>query len=148
MTWTRLLANKEVQKHRTSKNELDNIRALITRDLEDAAVNGLSADRRFATAYNGALQAANLAIACAGYRVTSTPGHHRIAFESSRLALGRPADKFADYFEVCRRKRNAIDYTHSNVATDTEVEEILRKAAEFYGLVEAWITKDHASLKR
>jgi hypothetical protein len=40
MTWTRLLANKEVQKHRTSKNELDNIRALITRDLEDAAVKG------------------------------------------------------------------------------------------------------------
>jgi hypothetical protein len=83
MTWTRLLANKEVQKHRTSKNELDNIRALITRDLEDAAVKGLSADRRFATAYNVALQAANLAIACAGYRVTSTPVHHRIAFESS-----------------------------------------------------------------
>jgi hypothetical protein len=110
------------QKHRTYNSELDNIRALITRDLGDAAVKGLSADRRFAIAYNAALQAANLAIACTGYRVTSTPGHHRIAFESSRLALGRPADGFADYFEICRRKRNAIDYTHSRVATETEAE--------------------------
>jgi hypothetical protein len=67
VTWTNLLANKEAQKHKTSKKELDNMRALITRDLADAGIAGLSADRRFATAYNAALQAANMAIACAGY---------------------------------------------------------------------------------
>ena len=32
MTWTSLLANKEAQKHKTSKKELDNMRALIARD--------------------------------------------------------------------------------------------------------------------
>ena len=69
MTWTNLLANKEAQKHKTSKKELDNMRALIARDLADASLAGLSADRRFATAYNAALQAANMAIACAGYRI-------------------------------------------------------------------------------
>ena len=37
MTWTSLLANKEAQKHKTSKKELDNMRALIARDLADAA---------------------------------------------------------------------------------------------------------------
>ncbi len=42
------------------------MRALIARDLADATINGLSADRRFATAYSAALQAANMAIACAG----------------------------------------------------------------------------------
>ena len=52
MTWTSLLANKEAQKHKTSKKELDNMRALIARDLADASLAGLSADRRFATAYN------------------------------------------------------------------------------------------------
>ena len=36
MTWTNLLANKEAQKHKTSKKELDNMRALIARDLADA----------------------------------------------------------------------------------------------------------------
>ena len=35
------------------------MRALIARDLADAGIAGLSADRRFATAYNAALQAAN-----------------------------------------------------------------------------------------
>jgi hypothetical protein len=43
------------------------MRALVARDLADSKVSGLSADRRFATAYNAALQAANMAIACAGY---------------------------------------------------------------------------------
>ena len=69
MIWTKLLANKEAQRHKTSKKELDNMRALIARGLADADLAGLSADRRFATAYNAALQAANMAIACAGYRI-------------------------------------------------------------------------------
>jgi pimeloyl-ACP methyl ester carboxylesterase len=78
------LSESEVQKHRTSKKELDNIRALIARDLADAAVAGLSADRRFAIAYNAALPVSNMAIACAGFRVTSSTGHHRISLESVR----------------------------------------------------------------
>ena len=71
MSWTKLLASKEAQRHKTCGKELDNIRALIARDLADAAIAGLSADRRFATAHNAALQAANMAIACAGYRILS-----------------------------------------------------------------------------
>jgi hypothetical protein len=39
------------------------MRSLITRDLAAAGVAGLSADRRFTTAYNAALQAANMTIA-------------------------------------------------------------------------------------
>ena len=120
MTWTSLLANKEAQKHKTSKKELDNMRALIARDLADASLAGLSADRRFATAYNAALQAANMAIACAGYRIMSKVGHHRVSLESTKLVLGKPMHEYADYFETCRRKRNTIDYTFSNVATETE----------------------------
>ena len=38
MTWTSLLANKEAQKHKTSKKELDNMGALIARDLADAGI--------------------------------------------------------------------------------------------------------------
>jgi hypothetical protein len=111
VTWTSLLANKEALKHKTSKKELDNMRALIARDLADASLAGLSADRRFATAYNAALQAANMAIACVGYRIVSKVGHHRVSLESTKLVLGKAAHKYADYFETCRRKRNTIDYT-------------------------------------
>ena len=77
MTWTKLLASHDVQRHRISKNELDGLPALVARDLADSKVAGLSADRRFATAYTAALQAASMVIACAGYRVTAKTGHHR-----------------------------------------------------------------------
>jgi hypothetical protein len=124
------------------------MRALVARDLADARVAGLSADRRFATAYNAGLLAANMAIACAGYRVTAKTGHHKVSFDSMKLALGSGASKYADYFETCRRKRNVIDYTHSHVATDTEAKEILAKATEFYEGVETWIDSKFPNLKR
>ena len=147
MTWTQLLANNEVKQHKTSKKELDSIRAAIARDLTDASLKGLSADRRFATAYNAALQATKMAIACAGYRVTAGTGHHRISCESVKLALGKAADPYSDYFDRCRRKRNVIDYDDANVATETEAQEIVTKAKEFADMVEQWIATAHPNLK-
>ncbi len=101
---------------------------------------------RIATAYNAALQAAKMAIACAGYRVTGA-GHHRISFEVVRLAIGKAADPYSDYFDRCRRKRNVIDYDDAFVATETEALEIVAKAKQFVDLVEQWIAKAHPSLK-
>ena len=80
MTWQQLLSLNRVRAHRTSKQELDDLRAVIERDLRDAGISGLSADRSFATAYNAALQTAKMAIACAGYRVVGQ-GHHQVSFE-------------------------------------------------------------------
>jgi hypothetical protein len=124
------------------------MRALVARDLADASVSALSADRRFATAYNAALQVAQMAIACAGYRVTARAGHHKITIDSVSLALGNAANTYADYFETCRRKRNLIDYTRSHVATDSEATEILQQATEFYEFVEAWISSQFPNLGR
>lgn len=145
MTWTELLASHDVQRHQTSKNELDDMRALIARDLADSRVSGLSADRRFATANNAALQAGNMAIACAGYRVTARTGHHKVAIEGIKLAVGSSVVKYADYFDRCRRKRNVIDYTRSQVATESEANEIVKQATDCYEFVEAWID---SSLRR
>lgn len=124
------------------------MRALVARDLTDSKVAGLSADRQFATAYNAALQAANMTIACAGYRVTAKTGHHKIALDSVKLAVGSTVDKYADYFERCRRKRHVIDYTRSRVATESEANEIVQEATEFYELVEAWIDVGFPNLRR
>jgi len=148
VTWTQLLANNEVKQHKTSKKELDSSRAVIVRDLADASIKGLSADRRFATAYNAALHAAKMAIAGAGYRVSTGAGHHKISFESVKLAVGKAADPYSDYFDRCRRKRNVIDYDDAYVATETEAQEILTKAKEFVDIVEQWIAKTHPALKR
>jgi hypothetical protein len=127
MSWKELLAENKVRKQRASKTELDAIRALIARDLEDAAIDELSDDRRFATAYNAALQTAKMSIACAGFRLASAAGHHRLTFEAALLALGTPAARSLDFFEACRRKRKVIDYDQASVATHTEAEEMLPK---------------------
>ena len=124
------------------------MRALVARDLADASIDGLSADRKYATAYNAALQTANMAIACAGYRVTAKTGHHKITFYSANLALGAGATKYADYFETCRRKRNVIDYTRSHVATETEAKEVVAQATQFVEFVESWIGSKYPNLKR
>jgi hypothetical protein len=79
-----------VQPHKISKKEIESLRQLVARDLTDAAIEGLSADRCFATAYNAVLQLSKMAIACDGYRVASGPGHHQKSFEAVKAALGKP----------------------------------------------------------
>jgi hypothetical protein len=79
-----LLANKRLERHSTSSHELAGLRKLVARDLADAGLSGLSADRTFATAYNAALQLSKMTLACADYRVPATlPGHHQTTFEAA-----------------------------------------------------------------
>src|ERR1700679_1177420 len=131
MSWKKLLQNNSVHRHRTSLQELTEIRRLVARDLADAGIPALSEDRRFATAYNAALQTAKMAVACAGYRVGAVPGHHAISFECAGVALGKQADGLVGFFDVSRRKRNIIDYTGVQIATSTESAEVLQRARDF-----------------
>ena len=142
MSWRTLLTSQRLKTHTTSKQELDDLRAVVARDLADAVVTGLSADRRFATAYNAALQTATMAVACSGYR-TSGIGHHQTAFEGAELALGTSSAALAAYFEGCRRKRNTVDYDRAHVATETEAREIVQKAHAFLTLIENWISQNY-----
>ena len=147
MRWTKLLQDGKVHRRQASAQEISEIRGLVDRDLADAAIPALSEDRRFATAYNAALQTAKMAIACAGYRVASVPGHHRITFEGAKLALGKSATHMTDYFDASRRKRNEIDYTGAAIATSTEADELLLHAKAFLTTVETWIAKTYPALK-
>jgi len=52
MSWESLLQAQKVKRHRTSRQELEGLRDVVERDLQGAAIKALSADRRFATAYN------------------------------------------------------------------------------------------------
>jgi len=139
-----LLAGKRLERHSTSANEIAGLRKLVAPDLHDAAVPGLSADRTFATAYNGALQLSKIVLACAGYRVSSSmPGHHQTTIEAAGLVLGPPGNYITDYFETCRRMRNVIDYDYAEVATPSQAKELLEKVAEFQEVAEGWIVKHH-----
>jgi SAV_6107-like HEPN len=139
MTWQQLVTSNRAKTHKTSKQEIDGLRSVVGRDLKDASAAGLSEDRRFATAYNAALQLATMTIACAGYRVSAKQGHHENTFLALELAMGNPAKKFANYFNACRKKRNLVDYNLANIVTETELQELLTQATEFQALVEDWI---------
>ena len=128
---------------------IENLRELVNRDLKDAEIDGLSDDRRFATAYNAVLQLSKMAIACSGYRVSSNKtGHHRTTFETVKEAIApQDVENLADYFETCRRKRNLIDYDATEVASETEADELVKKAREFQTIIEDWISDNYPAFK-
>lgn len=140
------MADRKVRTHTTSLQEINDLRGVVARDLADAAITDLSADRRFATAYNAALQIAKMVIACAGYRITGL-GHHQTTFEAVELAMGPSIAPLVAYFDACRRKRNMVDYDMANVATETETEEIVTETKNFRRLAEAWIAANYSHLQ-
>lgn len=103
---------------------------------------------RISTAYNAALQTAKMTIACAGYRIASVLGHHRLTFEAAKIAMGKSAANLTDYFDACRRKRNEIYYTGTAIATTTEAEGLLLHAKSFLKLVEDWIEATYPTLRK
>jgi uncharacterized protein (UPF0332 family) len=142
MTWKELLAENRVEPHTTSKQELDDLRSAVNRNLCDAAITQLSADNRFALAYEGALLVAKMALACAGYRVKGQ-GAHQTTFAALKIVFGAGVSKTVAYLDRCRRKRNELSYDAAGVVTDTEAAEILAEAKTLQNTVEQWITKNH-----
>src|SRR5687767_12935435 len=142
MTWQDLLNTQKVRPHKPDLQSIDDLRAVVERDIADAKLDALSDDRRFATAYNAVLQLAKIAIACEGYRVVGI-SHHQTTFQALEIAMGPPVATLSAYFELCRRQRNQVDYDMANVATEAEASLLVRKAEEFQSLVENWIRKNH-----
>ncbi|MCH7564535.1 MAG: hypothetical protein IH968_12010 [Gemmatimonadetes bacterium] len=73
-------------------------------------------------------------------------GHHQTTLEAVKLAMGSTMDATMDYFDTCRRKRNRLDYDRTQVATETEAEELLEEAKKFRELVESWIRQNNPQL--
>jgi hypothetical protein len=145
MNWKNLQNQNRVERHVTSKAELDDLRAAIERNLADAAIKELSADNRFLIAYQAALLAAKMALACAGYRAKGQ-GAHQTTFQALKLALGSSVNKTADYLERCRRKRNDLAYDAEGVVSASDAAELLTHAKALRDDVEAWIAKHHPQL--
>jgi hypothetical protein len=149
MSLKKLLTDGRIKAHTTSKSELDELRGGVQVKLTDAKSTSISDDTRFTIAYGAAILLAKMALSCAGYRLDSkSGGHHVTAFRALRLAVGSSADELAAFFEVCRRKRNEIDYDRAHVASRADADEIVKKADELEILVEDWIKRTHSSLAR
>jgi hypothetical protein len=71
---------------------------VIDRDIRDAQVAALSDDRKFATAYNAALQISKMVIACSGYRLPKGSGAHHDSFETVKTAI--PTSEIEDLCDL------------------------------------------------
>ena len=131
MNWKHRLDRGDIQKVHVTPKSLADLVNLVDRDLGDARIASLSADRRFAIAYNAALNLASYVIRKNGYRVAAKVGHHRVTFAIAGEVLGRGVKDYLDYFDLCRRKRNKVDYDLSGVATDKDVAELIGKVTTF-----------------
>lgn len=142
-------ANGHLQLHKTSADEVRSLRAIADRDIADSKIEQLSDDRRFATAYNAALQISKLALACAGYRVSKGQSAHFASFEMAAIAIPtNEIQDLTDYFDVCRRKRNHIDYDGSQIVSRSETEELIKKVQEYRSIVDGWIEATYPDLPR
>ncbi len=149
MTLKKLQTDGRIKPHKTSKAELDELRGGVEVKLKDSKSTSISDDTRFTTAYGAALLLAKMALACAGYRMDSKKGgHHVTAFETLPLCVGPAGKTLAKFFEVCRRKRNEIDYDRAYVASHADADEIVKKVEELETLVEDWIKKNHSAFAK
>ena len=115
--------NGWIRPHTTSRQEIQDLLSIVTRDLQDAEVNEISADWRFGIAYNGALKLCTILLYTQGYRSGSGSHHMRTIATLPHIGnLRTQAD--ADYLNTCRRKRNIIEYDYTGGVTDKDADEL------------------------
>ena len=148
MDWKALLAQNRIAQEPPTRSEVEELRGIVTRNLDDAALRGISSEGRFEHAYNAARCLSVIAIRACGYRVKTAPGGGHwntlqalLAVPDVRLVARQP------YFDVCRQKRNDIGY-HGGEITQVEADELLRTAREFRDEVEAWLARTNPGLSK
>jgi uncharacterized protein (UPF0332 family) len=145
MSLKHLLSQNKLIKHKTSAKEISNLLRLVRRDLKDAHLKELSADRRFTTAYNGVLQLATIVLYCKGYK-TKGAGAHFTVFQAMKGIMGPEFYQLADYFDSCRVKRNIADYDYAGIASESEVKELVKEAESFLQEILIWLEKNYPEL--
>lgn len=143
----RCLKEDKLKKHSTSIEEISKLFKIIDRDLSDASIQGLSADRRFITAYNAVLQLTTVVLRANGLRTNpNKAGHHRISIDALPEILGSELLDLTSYFNSCRIKRHNCDYTNSGEISEKEAIEIITEAKSLKISVLKWIKKTHPEL--
>ena len=145
MTLNQLLADGKLAKHGTSRQEIASLLKVIDRDITDASIKTVSSDRRFAIAYNAALQLATIALYCKGYRAVGL-GHHFAVLQTLKETMGQEFRSRADYFDMCRTKRNITDYDRAGEISEHEANELLQEVKNFKQEVRDWLRQHYPKL--
>ena len=145
MNFESLQAQGRLRPHKTSQEEIQQMLRIAERDLEDAAVTDLSSDRRFLIAYDAALTLATIPLYCSGHE-THGAGHHWMTFLVLPDVMDLEYRELADYFELCRTKRNVGTYDRGGQISQVETEELLAEVTDFKTLVENWLCVNYPEL--
>ena len=137
-------SNGWLRPHATSPREIQDLLAIVKRDLADATVN-ISADWQFGIAYNAALKLCTVLMHASGYRPEKTLQHYR-TLQALPLILGPERKADADYLDACRIKRNTVEYDYAGAATRKDAQELVEFTRELRDAVIARLEREHIEL--
>ncbi|MBD3366926.1 MAG: hypothetical protein GF405_01975 [Candidatus Eisenbacteria bacterium] len=80
-----------------------------------------------------------------GYRPERNLQHYR-TIQALAVILGDDRKADADYLEVCRKKRNVIEYDAVGTVTERDAEELAAFALELKSRVLEWLREKHPEL--
>ena len=134
--------------HEATPEEIADLFAVAETDPRDAAIAGLSPERKLGCAYGAILSAARAALHAAGYRVPKTnPSHHHYTIQSLRYTV-ELSPSIVLRIEALQKKRNTADYVRVGGVSDTLAEEARALAGNILGSVRRWLIANHRALLR
>jgi hypothetical protein len=145
MTLKQWQDNGWLRPHRTGTQEISNLLTIVDRDLEDASSSEISADWRFGIAYNAALKLCTILLYAEGYRAAAALQHYR-TIQALPLILGDQRREDAAYLDICRKKRNIVEYDYAGGVTDQDARELFEFVRVFREDVIVWLKAEHPDL--
>jgi hypothetical protein len=126
-------------------HEIHGLYEIVDRDLKDSFTQELSDDWRFGIAYNAALKLATILVLHAGYRVRGN-GFHLNTIQLIPQFLGKKFQEYADYLDICRGKRNLLEYDSIGGVGPDDVQELQEFVQEFQEIVRTHTNKEPSSI--
>jgi len=145
MTLKQWQDNGWLKAHKTSKEEIGNLLAIVDRDIKDASEGEISTDWSFGIAYNAALKLCTILLYAEGYKAERNLQHYR-TIQALPLIFGAERKSDADYLDTCRAKRNIVEYDYIGGVTSDNARELIEYAKDLKTDVERWLSKNHPGL--
>jgi len=146
MSLQQWLDNSWINKTDRSGQEVSNLLDIAERQIADASLPGMSADGRFAHAYEAVRCLCELALHATGYTVLKGMRQHERVIESLKFTLQGEWTETADFFDRCRRFRHQVQYERSGVVQHQDADELLAVAEKLHDAVQEWLQQRHPDL--
>ncbi len=137
--------NGWLRQHAPDKVEIQQLLAVVERDLRVGNDANMDPDWRFVAAYNAALQCAAVALHASGFAEPKGGGAHQRTIDTLKFTIGDDGQAI-DELQAFRSKRGGTIYEKIGIASPTEITEICILAASLRDRVLAWLRQTHPQL--